>query len=113
MQRRLLDAALLERQHDALDFIFGEDEIAHDHRHALADIGEAEPAAEREAGFHRNTGHHHREVRARERELERAIGLRCAFAPEDRFDRGGRGKRRRSLGRGLGLLRGKRRGGGD
>src|SRR5438046_4324870 len=98
VKRRLFDPALLQLRYHGLDFVLGENEIAHDHRHAFADVGEAEPGAEGETGLDRNAGHGDGQVGARKGKLEGAVGLWGSLASEYGLDRGGRRKGRRFLG---------------
>jgi hypothetical protein len=82
----LLNAFLLQFQHDRLDFILGEDEVAHGHRvHGRS--SERHPRSQRETGMDGRPLDRDPQVFARHAEFEGAIGLQLPGPAQGIFDR--------------------------
>ncbi len=87
MDRCDFDATVLQGLHHRGNFVFSEDEIAHNHRIVVADVVESCPSAEGETWFDFGTGESDVKVLAQHVETDHTSGQIGTWKPEDVFDR--------------------------
>jgi hypothetical protein len=84
MQRGLFNAALLKLEHDRLDFVFEENEIAHQDG-AATDALESEPGSESERGLDGHTLHCDMHIGARKPEFVYVSGQSSSMTAQRVF----------------------------